>query len=135
MAGPIWCNYCRCYVVNGQCPKCGRIYVFNNGATTSKKEERPTTTTKYKRSSSTSSSTSNDDSLHAVYSNVDGSFAAGFWLAMAINFIAIIIASKRDKPLTKKGAIVGTIISSVIMLHVIAIVIATLNNNWINFCS
>lgn len=127
MAGPVWCNYCRCYAVNGQCPKCGRIYVFPNSTPTSKKKE--VSSSGYHKSTTT-----HDSNLHAVYHNIDGSFAAGFWLAMAINFIAIIIASKRDKPLTKKGAIIGTIVSSVIILHVITIVIATLAyNNQLNF--
>lgn len=122
MAGPVWCNYCRCYAVNGQCPKCGRIYVFPNSAPASKKKE--VSSSGYHKSTTT-----HDSNLHAVYHNIDGSFAAGFWLAMAINFIAIIIASKRDKPLTKKGAIVGTIVSSIIILNVLTIIIATINHN------
>lgn len=128
MSGPVWCNYCRCYTVNGQCPKCGRIYVSNNGSSTSKKTE--TKSKSYSRISTSSTDTST--SAYASYKNPDGSFAAGFWLALAINFIAIIIASKKDKPITKKGAIVGTIISSIIILHVITIIIAVMNNNFPN---
>ena len=125
MSGPVWCYYCRCYAVNGKCPKCGRFYEINKSSSTSKKTE--TKSKNYSRISTPS--TYDSTSAYASYKNPDGSFAAGFWLAMAINFIAIIIAIKRDKPITKEGAVVGTIISSIIILHVITIIVATINNS------
>lgn len=40
MSGPVWCNYCHRYTVNGQCPSCGRIYVFNSNSNSSSSNEK-----------------------------------------------------------------------------------------------
>ena len=142
-----WCYYCRRYTVNGQCPNCGRIY-----ETPGKKydfygkEIKENNPPKKKSSSSSSSSYSSSRSSGYYYSDNEGSAAGGFFLALLISFFAIIIASAQDKREMKKGAIAGTIVWGVIVLHVITIFWATFSNafggdwevfkewflNWIN---
>ena len=112
MSGPVWCNYCHRYTVNGQCPSCGRIYVFNSNSNSSSSNEK--------------ASISFSDS----YSEADGSFAAGFWLAIVISFFAIIIANAKGKKRMRTGAIVGTIIGAVAVLQIVSVIVYGIYNNW-----
>ena len=112
MSGPVWCYYCRRYTVNGQCPSCGRTYVFNSN------------------SNSSSSNEKSSISFSVSYSEADGSFAAGFWLAIVISFFAIIIANAKGKKRMRTGAIVGTIIGAVAILQIVSIILYGIYNNW-----
>ncbi|MBR0439916.1 MAG: hypothetical protein IJK27_04115 [Bacilli bacterium] len=111
MSGPVWCNYCRRYTVNGQCPNCGRIYYINN-------------------SSSGSKDSGSTISWSESYSASEGSFWAGFWLAIAINFFAIIIAHKKEKTRMRTGAIVGTIVGAIIIFQIVSVIVYGIYNNW-----
>lgn len=121
-----WCNYCRCYTVNGQCPHCGRIYQDPN-----KNYDFYGNEIKQKKSES---SKKKSDSYHGrtysdyAYDDDEGSFAGGFWLAIPISFISIIIASAINKPRMRKGAIVGTIVGAVVALHIASILILSYFN-------
>ena len=112
MSGPVWCNYCRRYTVNGQCPSCGRIYVFNSNSNSSSSNEKASI------------------SFSDTYSEADGSFAAGFWLAIVISFFAIIIANAKGKKRMRTGAIVGTIIGAIAILQIVSIILYGIYNNW-----
>lgn len=125
-----WCNYCRCYTVNGQCPNCGRIYQdpnknydFYGNEIKQKKSE-----SSKKKSESSSSSYHGRTYSDYAYDDDEGSFAGGFWLAIPISFIAIIIASAINKPRMRKGAILGTIIGAVFALHIAGIIIVSYFN-------
>ena len=111
MGGPVWCNYCRRYTVNGQCPKCGRIYNINS-------------------SSSGSKNSSSTISWSEPYSASEGSFWAGFWLAVVINFFAIIIAHKKEKTRMRTGAIVGTIVGAIFISSIASLIVYGIYNNW-----
>ena len=104
-----WCYYCRCYTVNGRCPKCNRMYTEPNKNYDFYGKE-------IKSTSSKTSSNSSDEQL------VSGNFARGFWLGIGICFFAIIIAKKHNRKLLK-GAITGTIISGIFYLHVVSIIL------------
>lgn len=128
-----WCYYCRRYTVNGQCPDCGRIYEFpGKKYDFYGKEIKDTSKSSSSRKSSSSSSyKSSSSSSYASYELDEryGSFAVGFWLALAISFGSIIIASKKEKPNMKRGAIIGTIVWGIVILHAVTILLAVLNEN------
>lgn len=111
MSGPAWCSYCRRYTVNGQCPNCGRIYNTNS-------------------SSSGSKDSGSTISWSESYSASEGSFWAGFWLAIVINFFAIIIAHKKEKTRMRTGAIVGTIVGAVVIFQIVSVIVYGIYNNW-----
>ena len=84
---------------------------------------------KSKSSSSSSSYSSGGYSTSSggysgYYDEREGSVASGFFLALPISFFAIIIAAKMDKSNMKKGAIIGTIVWAIVLLHVVAILFA-----------
>ena len=107
-----WCYYCRRYTVNGRCPACNRMY------------EEPGKSYDFygkeikKQSSATTRKTSSSEPIY--YS--DPSFARGVWLGIAINFGAIIIAKKTGR-VAMGGAILGTVLNSVFLLHVFSILL------------
>ena len=111
MSEPVWCNYCRRYTVNGQCPNCGRIYNTNSSSSGSKDSG---STISWSESSSAS----------------EGSFAAGFWLGIVISFFAIIIANAKEKRRMRTGAIVGTIVGAVIIFQIVSVIVYGIYNNW-----
>lgn len=122
-----WCYYCRRHTVNGRCPKCGRMYGEPNKSYDYYGKE-----IKSKSSSSSSSSSSYSSGGYSTssgeysgyYDEQEGSVASGFFLALPISFFAIIIAAKMDKSNMKKGAIIGTIVWAIVLLHVVAILLA-----------
>ena len=118
-----WCNYCRCYTVNGQCPHCGRIYQDPN-----KNYDFYGNEIKQKKSESSKKKSESSSYSDYAYDDDEGSFAGGFWLAIPISFIAIIIASAINKPRMRKGAIVGTIVGAVVALHIASILILSYFN-------
>lgn len=118
-----WCNYCRCYTVNGQCPHCGRIYQDPN-----KNYDFYGNEIKQKKSESSKKKSESRTYSDYAYDDDEGSFAGGFWLAIPISFIAIIIASAINKPRMRKGAIVGTIVGAVVALHIASILILSYFN-------
>ena len=97
-----WCYYCRNHTVNGRCPNCNRLYEFPGKKYDYYGKEIKSTSTSSSSSKSSSSSFYKGSSLSSYASyKVDemyGSFAVGFWLALAISFGSIIIASKKEKP-------------------------------------
>ena len=103
-----WCPYCRRYTVNGRCPNCNRMYTEPNKNYDFYGKEIPS-----------SPSQPGSISLEA-----DPCFWPGFWLGIAINFGAIIIAKYKNRQMLK-GAIVGMVINSVFTLHVITILVYT----------
>ena len=111
MSGPVWCNYCRRYTVNGQCPNCGRIYNTNS-------------------SSSGSKDSGSTISWSESYSVSEGSFVAGFWLGIVISFFAIIIANAKEKRRMRTGAIVGTIVGAVVIFQIVSVIVDGIYNNW-----
>lgn len=124
-----WCYYCRRYTVNGQCPDCGRIYEFPGkkydfyGHEIVEKKPEPT-----KKSSSTKPSKTYTVYVGGNYKD-EGSLMGGFFLALLISFGAIIIASKTEKREMKRGAITGTIVWGIVILHAVTILLAVLNVN------
>ena len=122
-----WCYYCRRHTVNGRCPKCGRMYGEPNKSYDYYGKEK-----KSKSSSSSSSSSSYSSGGYSTssggysgyYDELEGSVASGFFLALPISFFAIIIATKMDKSNMKKGAIIGTIVWAIVLLHVVPILLA-----------
>ena len=96
-----WCPYCRRYTVNGRCPSCNRQYDFSKSVVSSEKVP-------------------GSGPVEPFVSNKG--FIKGFWLGIAINFGAIIIANKCNKSLLK-GAITGMIINSVFTLHILTTII------------
>ena len=123
-----WCYYCRCYTVNGQCPHCGRIYQDPNKNYDFYGNEIKQKNNGDSKKKSSSSSPSYQRRSYSVYEGTGGSFAGGFWLAIGISFIAIIIAASINKPRMKKGAIVGTIVGAVVALHIASILILSYFN-------
>ena len=111
MSGPVWCNYCRRYTVNGQCPSCGRIYNTNS-------------------SSSGSKDSGSTISWSESYSASEGSFVAGFWLGIVISFFAIIIANAKEKRRMRTGAIVGTIVGAVVIFQIVSVIVYGIYNHW-----
>lgn len=128
-----WCYYCRAYTVNGRCPNCNRMYQEPNKNYDfyGKEIKNKPQTSSNKSSSGFNRRTyvSSGSYYGASYKDEHGSFAAGFWLSLPISFIAIIIASKKQKPEMKKGAIVGTIIWGIVILHIVTILLAIFNIN------
>ena len=102
-----WCYYCRTHTVNGKCPKCGRLYSLAN-----KNYDY------YGKEIKSSSSTS-DSSIHY---ETDSCFWPGFWLGIAINFGAIIIAKRKNEKMLG-GAITGMVINSIFIIHIISVII------------
>ena len=124
-----WCYYCRRYTVNGQCPCCNRIYQFPGKKYDfygrEIKESKPNST-----SSSSSFKSGKTYTVHVDgYYKDEGSVMAGFFLALPISFGAIIIASKIEKREMKRGAIIGTIVWGIVIIHVITILLAVYNEN------
>ena len=96
-----WCNYCRRYTVNGRCPSCGRQYEFPKNIVSTKEVagSGPVEQTKVSRD-----------------------FSKGFWLGIGTNFGALIMTRNKSRQM-KNGAIVGMIINSVFILHILSIII------------
>ena len=104
-----WCYYCRRYTVNGRCPVCNRLY------------EEPGKSYDFygkeiKKSPPPSSKGSKD-----TYDS-DPLFSRGVWLGIAINFGAIIIAKKTGR-VRVGGAVLGTVLNSLFLLHVFGILL------------
>ena len=102
-----WCYYCHRYTVNGRCPNCNRMYEepgkkydFYGKEIKSQPASKPSSGGRY---------------------NID--YSNGVWLGIAINFFAIIIAHKKDNHDMKKGAILGTILNSIFLTHIIIVLI------------
>ena len=105
-----WCPYCRRYTVNGRCPNCNRMYTEPNK--------------NYDFYGKEIKSSSNSSGGSATFTSTPY-FWPGFWLGIAINFGAILIAKYKNRKMLK-GAIVGTILNSVFTLHIITILIYTI---------
>lgn len=120
-----WCYYCRCYTVNGRCPKCNRMYQDPN-----KKYDFYGKEIKESRQEQRKSTERITTDAVPIYDG-GGSFAGGLFLAFVINFIAIIIAVKIDKRRMRNGAIVGTIMGGVLLLTIIG----TIVSSWLEFGS
>lgn len=99
-----WCYYCKTYTVNGQCPKCGRIYQDPNKSYDFYGKEKPSS-----GSGSAGISVSHDG-------------WKGFWLGFAINFGAIIITVKRNRRMLA-GAIVGTIANTILITNIVTTIV------------
>ena len=113
-----WCYYCRRYTVNGRCPVCNRMYEepgknYDFYGKEIKRKPEP------KRSGKSSGESSYSDPL----------FARGFWLGIAINFGAIIIAKKTGR-VRMAGAITGMVINSVLTLHILGILLTLAARRW-----
>lgn len=107
-----WCYYCRCYTVNGRCPKCNRMYTEPNKNYDfyGKEIKSNNNSTNSKGSKSSGERLSSSD------------FRRGFWLGIGVCFFSIIIAKKHNRKLLK-GAITGTIISGIFYIHVLIILL------------
>ena len=107
-----WCPYCRTHTVNGRCPSCNRMYTEPNKSYDYYGKE-------------IKGSSSNDK--NSVSYTAGPYFWPGFFLGLFANFISIIIAHYKSKDLMK-GAIVGTIFSSFLIINVITIIILLVFN-------
>lgn len=110
-----WCPYCRRNTVNGRCPSCNRVYedvnkLYGYSSGNNSKEKK-----------------SYGSSYSIPYEAKGGSFIGGFFLAIAINFIAIIISAKIGKKRMLGGAIVGTIFGSILLLSIVNTIITSLS--------
>lgn len=103
-----WCPYCRKYTVNGRCPNCNRMYTEPNK--------------NYDFYGNEIKSTSSGSS--GITYTSDPYFWGAFWLGVAINFGAIIIAKNKNRKMLK-GAIIGTVVNSIFTLHVLTIFVYT----------
>ena len=117
-----WCYYCRRYTVNGQCPACGRIYQDPHKSYDFYGKEIK------KQSSATTRKTSSSEPTY--YS--DPKWGRGFWLGIAINFGAIIIAKKTGR-VRVSGAIVGMVINSILTLHILGIYLSIMAQSSFDF--
>ena len=105
-----WCYYCRRYTVNGRCPVCNRMYEEPN-----KKYDF------YGREIKTSTPSKSTTSSKGGHYDLD--YHNGVWLGIFINFPSIIIAHVKGNWRMKKGAILGTIINSIFLTHIIGVCI------------
>ena len=118
-----WCYYCRRYTVNGRCPVCNRMYEEPNKRYDFYGKEIKPKTQNNRKSSTNSSKSSSSGYSSSSYSYSSGpGFWSGFWLGIAINFGALIIAIKTHHSSMRNGAIVGMVINTLFTLYCLEVI-------------